>query len=565
MPGLVTYLNRRIAMHCRRPSQRWKQSGFTIVELMVALAISGVLAIYAAQKIRADSEEAIAQASGLYIKTVSDALQAHTLLHFNELANGTDVTSTVADLQPTIPELVAQGRLNPGFPSGPNMVPSRQSLVLNITPAGCPGPGCSLTISACTTTPVTLGGPITRFDLASTMVSSMGGAGGQSLIGSGNIVRGPVMNIPNPNGAVEGVVCGGSIVDTALFQSFVRIGDTRDPNLQGNLSVQLNTVLGGTTTIAGETTINNSLTVTGTLSAGTTSVGNCARILAATGRAGFGCSDPSDVPAGWTGGVRAPDVVANSRVLASDAPGGFTGANGNYAVLDVSGGTAEVRTSGRTASDRFVPQGTYIAGAACTEDGAISRRGGGPTGLVVCQAGAWRALATAAAAGDACAPAGAMATAASGVKLLCVNGQYQGMDTIIRPGLPNQACTDLGSTAIDTSNANETLVCRANLAGGGARYMRLRDITQHLSFVQAIEVTDSQVVPKPACLPAGGSTSMEIPQLILKSYASPDGGVAAYTVDNGASWTVRLRDGSNAPLAGAPSATAILQLFCYYP
>lgn len=542
------------------------QNGFTLIELVVTLSIIAILGMIAAGEFARRSEEVLAEGSGLYIKQVAAAAERHTLLNFNQYANTLPVTGVAVLLQPTVPELVALGRLNGGFPTGPGSMPTRQQLRIDVLRQNCPGPSCTLTALACTTAPVTLGGANTRFDLAQTMVDMQGGSGGQSSINFGTIIRGPSLNVPNPVGNMEGIVCGSSVVDTALFQRFVTIQDTRNPDLQGPLSVA------GAVTLAGPTVINNSTTVNGPLSAtGDTSVGTCARILAATGRAGFGCTNPDDLPAGYTGGVRSPDVVANGRLLASDNPAGFTGANGNYAYAGVQGGVAEIRTSGRTAGDRLTPLGQYVVGSACVvaDEGSIARRLGS-VGLVVCQAATWRPMATGAAAGDICAPEGSMATNPTGVALLCVNGQYQGMDTIIRSGTPGQACAVPGTTAIDTANNNEHLLCRANPAGGGSRYMRMRDMTSNLTFVQAVEVSDisygaSGSVAKPSCSPAAAQTALPVLQLIPKAVSTSDGGIAIYAVDLGTTWSIYLRNGANAPLTGSPNATAVAQVFCYFP
>lgn len=533
------------------------QRGFALVELIIAVSVMALLGVYASALIARNSEENIAEGAGAYIAAVAGAAEVHALLNFLSYETPTPIPGVAVLNAPTVAELVALGRLNPGFPSAPGSVPTRQSLAISVTPTNCPGPNCTLTTLVCTTTPVTLGGPITRFDLASTMVSAQGGRGGQSLQNNGGFIRGPLINAPNPiAGNPEGIVCGSSIVDTALFNRFVRINDTRDPNLQGPLTVQ------GTVTFAGPTTINNNMTVTGSLSAGTTTIGACARILATTGRAGFGCANPNDLPAGYTGGVRSPDVVASGRILASDNPAAFTGNNTNYVFAGVQGGVAEMRTSGRAAADRLTPLGSYVPGTACAaaDDGSIARSTAG-NGLVFCRGGVWADLATSAAAGAACAPNGAMATAGSGVRLLCVGGVYVGMDTIVRSATPNQVCASEGVTAIDLASANEMLICRLNPSGGVARYMRMRDLTSNLSFVSATEVRDMTSVTKPACL----ATGTPIIQLIGKSYSSPDGGVSIYAINAGATWSVRLRNGAGAPLGGVPAATAIAQVFCYFP
>lgn len=541
------------------------QRGFLLADLFIYLGLVAIIGIYANQKIVNDIEESLAQGSGVYLQQVASAAQSHILVNFNAYSTNTAVPGVATLLQPTVAELVSLGRLNAGFPSGASAMPTRQTAQINITRTGCPGPGCQVTALVCTTTPVTLGGPNVRFDLASTMVTVQNGTGGQSLNGTGGgTIAGPALNSPNPIGAIEGIVCGSGRVDVGTFDSFVRMNDTRDPNLQGNLTVA------GTTNLTGPTNIGGPLTANGAAQLnGNTSVGTCAQILAATGRAGFGCTNPNDLPAGYAGGVRTPDLVANGRILASDNPAAFTGANGNYVFAGLQGGVAEVRTSGRAQADRLVPSGSYTVGTAClaADAGAIAREAGG-TGLVVCRNNTWRTLITFQSAGAACAPNGAEADDGTGAQLLCLQGTWRPTTNLFAFAAAGSACAQQGATAYETTT-NEMLLCRLNPAGGTARWQRLRDLTSNLMFAQSFEVTDSSlgatgVVAKPTCSPAGGMSAVPIIQLIPKIYASSDGGVSAYAVDTGAAWNVFLRSGSGGVLSGNPSARAIANTYCFF-
>jgi len=533
---------------------RTRHHGFALVELVIALALSALIAMYAASALVRDSEESLAQGSATYILQVADAVQRHLLVHHHEVAHGLDVPGTANDLQPTLAELQALGRLPKAFPVQPGSLPTRQSVRIDVLrSAACPGADCVLTGLVCTTSAVTLGAAAVRFDLAQVMVDRMEGAGGSALQRAGGVIRGPALSAPNPLGNVPGVVCGASLVDAALFSAFVRLRDRRDPDLQGPLSVAGSTALGGALTVAGNA-----------------AVGSCAQILAATGRAAFGCTLPDDVPAGYAGGVRSADVVASGRVLASDNPSAFTGTNTNYAYLGVSAGTAEIRTSGRAAADRLAATGMYAPGSVCpaADEGAIARRAGG-AGLVVCLAGTWAALQTRAAANDACAPNGSVATDSAGAQLVCLDGSYQSLADILRTATPDTSCQQPGTTAFDTSNANEMLVCRRNPSGGILRWMRLRDVTQHLSFVSTLEVTDASLGPsgtvmKPLCAPAAQQSAVPIIQLIPKAFTTDDGGMSLYATDLGDRWQVFLRSGAAGVLRGAPHPTALAHVYCYF-
>jgi prepilin-type N-terminal cleavage/methylation domain-containing protein len=419
-------------------SGRRKVSGFAMIELILAITISAILAIYANQQLANQAQESIARGGGIWLKTVAGAMERHVFLNFPDLAAGNPVAGTAIALRPTIPELIALGRLNAGFPQG---LPTRQVARIDITRTNCPGALCQVTSTVCTTTPIREGGAgITRFDLAFAMLDEQNGSGGQSRLGDGANIRGPALNVPNPNGNVEGIVCGSTMVDLGMFDSFVRIRDARNPDLQGALTVAGATTLNGgatvngATTLNGATAVNNTLNVTGASTFqnnvtinGSATVGPCITLNGANGRGGFGCTNPNDLPPGYGGGVRTWDMVAGGTALVSSNPAGFTGANGNYALMTSGGGPgpAEIRTSGRTAGDRLTPIGSYVPGAACAaaDEGSISRNAS-RTGLVVCQNSVWTPFQTRGVVGQVCAPNGVMGTSVAGLALYCQSGVW---------------------------------------------------------------------------------------------------------------------------------------------
>lgn len=549
--------------------------GFALVELILAISISAIIAVYANQQLVLASEEAVAEGGGTYLAVVAQAVERHVFVNFPNLAAGNDVPGTAVDLQPTLAEMIALNRLPAGFPA---RTPTRQLVRIDLTRTNCPGAGCQVTSTVCTTTAITMGGGGNpRYDLATVMYETQKGRGGVARYGDGANIRGPGLNVPNPNGNVPGVVCGSSFVDVGMFDSFVRIGDTRDPGLQGPLTVA------GATTFNGATNVNNTLNVTGATTLqnnltvnGAATVGPCINLAGGVnGRAGFGCQNPDNLPAGYTGGVRSVDVVANGNILASDNPGAFNGANGNYSIVTANNGTgvAEIRTSGRAAADRLTPMGAYAIGAACVaaDDGSIARVLAG-SGLVVCSNGFWRALSITATAGDPCPTEGMMAGSAAGPELICVNGAYRRMNDIIRSGTPGAGCGTPGAMGIDTSNNNEALICRANLSGGPFKWIPLRDVTTHFVLVSANVVHNNEVIPKPFCADSAANPATPVIHLIAKYTSTADGGTAVYAVDSGASWTARLRNGAGLELNGAITAdnpgglgTAIAQVYCYFP
>jgi len=566
-------ITRFFRMSARPHLSRRKNSGSALVELTIALSIAAAIAVYANRALVERSYEALSVSSAEYLKTVGLATEQLVLNNFGEYVSGSDVSGVANDLRPTLAELQSLGWLRTGFPA---LTPTRQQVRIDINRTNCPGPTCNIRISVCTTTPVRFDGSVDRLDLAALMFESLEGRGGLSAVTSPGTITTPIGAFPNPVGSVAGIVCFVGPGNTGMLSQFVRIRDTRDPDLLGHFTVAGNGAFGGNVAVGGALQVTNNTTLQGNLSVnGQAAFGPCVNILGgAQGRAGFGCDDPNDLPAGWIGGVRSHDVVVDASILASDAPSAFNGTNTNYVFLTSNNGRgqAEVRTSGRVAANRLTPQGQFAVGTPCdaADEGSIARLSGG-SGLVVCSNGVYRLLSFGAAAGDACAPAGATATDGTGRTLVCVanaNGvgnTFRPFDQVVRAGSVNQNCTTVGATAIDFST-NETLICRFNLGGGAARWMRLQDVTSHLQFVGAVEVAPDATINKPNCNASPvGNPAQQIIQLIPKVWSSPDGGNAFVAIDNGSNWIVRMRDGSGANLQGSPTAVAIAQIFCYYP
>jgi prepilin-type N-terminal cleavage/methylation domain-containing protein len=538
-----------------------KARGFAMIELILALTISAFLAIYANAKIAQESKTSIAQGAGTYLSVITSAVQVHLTANWNLYSAGSAIPGVALPLNPTIAELQALGRLRPGFPL---VMPTRQTARIDILRQNCPGANCSLTATVCTNTPVAFDSTTVNWDMANTMFEAQQGSGGQSRINDGANIRGPALNVPNPLGNVEGIVCGSTMLDTTLYNKFVLINDTRDPNLFGPLTVAGLTTLNGGANINGPTTVNNTLSVSGQAT-----FGPCITLEGgANGRAGFGCQSADNVPSGYTGGVTSTDVVAQGNILASNAPSGFTGANGNYALITANNGAgaAEIRTSGRAAADRLTPLGSYTAGASCAaaDNGSIAQSTGG-SGLVLCSAGVWRLLSVQASANASCAVAGSMAVDPTGQSLICIGGKWVGMSQLYQTGVIDQACPTIGVFALDPNNNYEQLFCSQNLAGGSSRWMRLRDLTTHFVLVNSTEVTPDMVLAKPACNADSGQIAQQVIQLIPKVVSTSDGGIAVYAVDNGATWTVKMQNGKGTNLTGVPSAAAIAQIYCYFP
>lgn len=549
-----------------------KQSGFALLSALLALV---VLAIVTAGQIEARQTEqklTAGRLQGDVLNLIKDAVNNYAMENYPALQSNLPVTKGATTLAPgtgngqtyapTIANLIAMDYLPAGTSATAQLNGGTYRVALSRLPGGCTGPTCN--ISGLTYIDVPVRQPGTG-NIAGVPVGALiDKVGGDVLVAlPGNPVNLVGVNgatLANPLGSAEGVVGARVGFGASGFGRFLVLNDPRDPNFQGNLTLRQNLSIGGTSTFTGPVTVNNNLSTTGDVD-----VNNCIK-LQRDGNGAFNCLDPLDRPAGWTG-VRARDFMASGSLLSNEFPSTWTGptSGGQWtAITRDTSGEAYVQTTGRMAGKRLIPTGQYAPGSACTEAGAIGRSSTDSTG-VMCSNWIWTPLATVAAAGGACPVNGQGAVDWMGRQLYCFNGTWNLMLDFLPPATPGSACTREGAIGyqIPIVGAGSTVsVCRANPTGGGLRWFRIQDITTHLTFVTAYEVTHGSVVGKPACTAAPGQTASPIPLLLPKVESSSDGGFSRFTIDQGGSWLVQLTNGAGGALSASPAASAILQIYC---
>lgn len=522
------------------PRARPRALGFTAVELVVVLTVIALMAAGLARWVAVYQRDARGKAIGETLATVHNALEDYGMRYRNQLLSAATstpqaVTGVAVVTAPTLAELHALGHLQvlvaPTVPRAGTL-----TLRVGVMPTGCTPPGCALSYLSY------LAGPLREFDndqvavrVLDAATRAAGGRAGSSEAFAPDRLRGlgGQWDAPNPvPGGVVGILAMVSSSADLGQDAYVRIHDTRDPNLQGNLTVA-GTIAGSTLTVTQTAAIGGSLTVASSAAVGAT-------LTAA-----------------------AVNVAGTLTVGQGGAFGGPVTLGSNLSVA------GSVSVTGPVAADRLIPRGSYALLTACpaAEEGAIANRQGG-NGMVVCLGGFWRALATQSREGDACAPEGTRATDNADQGLVCVGGAYRGLSRLWRAGTPGQSCAAAGITGLDTANDNETLVCRANPADPSAVlvWYRLRDLTAHLQFLTAVTVIgDGAMVSKPSCSAAAtGTAPTPLLKLTPKAYSSDDGGFHVYAENYSAShWVARFRDGTGAVQPGQPSAIA--EFYCYYP
>lgn len=558
---------------------RSRQGGISLLSVLLALVVGSIITAGQIEAQQLKQKVTAGRLQGDVLSLMKDAANNYTMEAYPQLqldqpvtVNGVTLTpgaATGQTLSPTVANLIAMNYLPAGTRATSQLNSGVYRLRIEKQPAGCVGTACNITGVVYVDQPIRQPGST---NIAGIQVGSIiEKVGGDVVVAfsttPGNMVGINGVTITNPvAGAPEGVVGARFGFGASGFGRFLVLNDPRNPNFQGDLTVAQNLSIGGSSTFTGPVTVNNTLTTTGDVN-----VNNCVK-LQADGRGGFNCLDPNDLPPGYAGGVRAVDLVSSGNVLASDAPAGFTGNNGKFALLSSGGAGIEamVKTSGQVAGDRLIPTGAYAPGSACTDAGALARSSATATGgvLVVCSGAVWTPLSTVATAGGACPIDGQGAVDAQGKQLYCFNGIWNYMTDFLPPATVGGACAvpgSIGYTILTVGGGSSALVCRANPSGGSARWFRIQDITTNLVFVTAYEVTHGSVVFKPTCSVAAGQTVTPIAQLIPKVESSADSGFSRFVVDNGGSWTVQLTNGAGGALSATPSASAILQAWCYYP
>ncbi|NRF83853.1 hypothetical protein HQ619_07920 [Burkholderia gladioli] len=224
-------------------------------------------------------------------------------LYYSNLVNGTAIAGVANEYAPTMAELQAINVIPSGF-STVSAYGAPYQVALAKIPSGCVAPACDIGgvvyIGGAITDPST-GKPMTLEDAA----AAIGGDGGYS----DTITPGTLTGMngswadANPLGNAAGVLAMRVGYGSSGWSAYVR----RDGSLpmEGDLSFKGTT--GDTHNINNVATVNANLVNSG--------------LVATNGL------DAKDVPAGWSGGIRTADVVANGMVGAGYGKGNPSGSN----------------------------------------------------------------------------------------------------------------------------------------------------------------------------------------------------------------------------------------------
>ncbi|MGB3431997.1 prepilin [Achromobacter sp.] len=238
-----------------------RQRGFSLPGLVVALALSTMAAIWASGQVVQRIEDAAARATGVWLTQIRLALTEVLARHSAILAMG-DVPRSeqgvplFADpLAPTVGELRGLGLLPADFPEQSSMGFSAQLQI--VRSQACPGERCRMDGLVYSATPLLKTGT-QSIDLTgiAAVIDAAGGYGGAVWPASPGLVRGAAFSFANPGASGGPAYAPGTLALWAGAEAggpdldrYVRIRDTRDPQLQGELSVASSAQVGSYLTV----------------------------------------------------------------------------------------------------------------------------------------------------------------------------------------------------------------------------------------------------------------------------------------------------------------------------
>lgn len=261
----------------------FRKGGFTLIEMSFVVAIIGMMLMAFAPMLKEQAQKNQGSRIGDEAATLLGAVNTYGAQYFEELMNNTPIAGVANPLAPTIAELKNVGGLPASFQTANSMGSGWIIQIDNRVPDACTPPACD--ISWLVTTDAGLlqddgsGEPNTR--ILTSAMDRLGGNGGFSTTDAPGTVSGVngSWTQPNPAGAVKGVLAARGGFGASGYSQFVRMGDSRNVTLTGDLTVNGangvtatgvtsngNLQVAGTTTLTGAASLSNNLTVNGTTS-----------------------------------------------------------------------------------------------------------------------------------------------------------------------------------------------------------------------------------------------------------------------------------------------------------
>lgn len=521
-----------------------KVKGFAMISTLLALIIAAMLtktqleaqqlnAQLKAGEVEAGVINLIAEATNAYAMENYPALQMAMNVSKNGivLANGTGVGQSMS---PTVANLIDMGYLPIGTSAQSIYIPGGSYQIrLRREPALCTGTACNIPGVVYVDRAATLfGSTQMNAPMINGFTTRLGAPAMISTNSSpANLVAMSGAAMANPLGAVEGVIGSAAGFGAAGFGRFLTLGDPRDPNFQGEVTV--NGKLESRTNVA----VTNAADTCDVIQM-VRNAGNFGELLTRGSTCAVGA---------WVNGT---GVIGVSNGAGGPKRVEMDGGAATMTVYAADGTTprAGFVYNGASESVAFAENLRNNATAASGNQAGISS-----TGEVYGRQGRFNTavLSDYRNVGTACTSEGEMTWTninGSPVPMKCMSGSF-----VIANGAPlvnnGGACSTEGRTATDSTGVG--MICE-----GGIYKPTLQRIGP-MQMDNAVLVSSGSVVTKPGCAPGGTQAIYLLPNRVDAS-----SGAFTYKANNtGSTWTVEIRD--NDDLISWTSQ-AIAQVACVY-
>lgn len=346
--------------------------GFTLIELMVVLAIAAVAIVFAAQRARSDFEQKLASAAADNATKVGQALNAYMANNVAALsASATPTNVTVANLQAA----TACGTKPCLSASTSATTPWNSGYVMAVRRVGTGAP-YQLEGLACSSTAWVINGN-TRYDLLGSAVLTVGGSGGMTYdTTSGAVGNKATWVATNANfpaiANIAGKLC--YFASSATDNIYLRTDGTNQMNaalqMGGNAIAGATNITASGTVAAATVTSSGAITAAGTVTGGNLSTGGA---VTATGNITSAAL------------VQGANVTATSTVTGATiaSTGNVTAANNVVANNDVQITTLSSRASppGTTSVKNLLPGLVEVDSVNLYQDGQAIAAPACPAGM----------------------------------------------------------------------------------------------------------------------------------------------------------------------------------------
>ncbi len=545
---------------------RHRQRGNALVFALLGLLVSAIGAIGVLQGNRLQARHEAGNGEATILDNLRSATNNAIFDGMGAIQNGTAFGKngvTIAPVEvggelvwkPTVPQLVAMGYLPPGWTATSSTLnEAPYGIDIRRTPAGCVAAACNIEGYIVLQGAIRGGAADSDGAVIGPILARIGADSGVSLAmdpahitGFGN-----TWTLDNPvAGQPAGVVAVRVGTVSSAYGQFVRLGDTRDPNLQGNLTVAGNTLFGNGTT---SSEFRSALRVDGQPVDVQDASGNPCVSLRPDGVVSILCNGSLSATTGVfhdaaghattiaAAGLVTPGKVAADGGLSTSTMTAF-GADDPQALV-VKSGDLFVRNPAGTALLKVAANGDVAAGNDLVASGVVQAQR--------------LTLSSFVNEGDACSP-GQVAMMAAGGLATCQGAVFRATSRYASLGA---ACGSTGLQAVDASS-NDALVCR------GGYYASQSALTSSRVYMAGFAVRHGDYIAAATALPNGcpATAGPVSPQATIFLLPQADSETPGNPVLNrnaqwtGQGWTISLTDGAGA----ATTSNVVAEVYCLYP